>query len=62
VHARLTAGPWWPAAGPPGGLAGWGKPVGWLGFGPLGQDNIENLFFFFQILYKFQINLNSNQI
>jgi hypothetical protein len=27
--ARLTVGP-------PGGLAGWAEPVGWVSFGPLG--------------------------
>jgi hypothetical protein len=28
-----------PAAGPPGGLAGWAEPVGWVSFGPLPNRN-----------------------
>jgi hypothetical protein len=28
-----------PAAGPPGGLADWDEPVGWLSFGPLPYRN-----------------------
>jgi hypothetical protein len=48
-------------AGPPGGLAGWAEPVGWLIFGPLSNRNLKFLFFF-KYFYNLQTNLNSIEI
>jgi hypothetical protein len=49
-----------PAAGPPGGLAGWEEPVGWLSSHY--RIAIRNSFSFSKSFYNLQTNLNPIQI